>query len=602
MSLPREPFARAVRDHNQFRMYHVNMKLRMWMPLVAVFVVVLTVASIFVYAIPATRARVSDYVRERVLAEATATGRAAAGVDGERSQKLLDLLIQANDAEEALLVNREGQIVARAGSGPLDTRPDLLRRASEGARTVEDVGNLKVALAPVVYRDRLTGGVVLATGNETPLFWMSLRSSLEAAGISAALGGGLVFVLATLLARRIGRLASGARAIERGNLDRRIEPGPDDELGELAEDFNSMAGQLEGYIGWLEAERNTRHTLLNSLAEGVVAATPDGTILFANKTARRMLQLVQLDEEHPGELPNPWDDFSLPAAVKRCAMKRDCATARVQSGETFLQVSLGPLSGFDEGEDGVLVVMQDLSEGSRLEANQQRFLANAAHELKTPITAVVGAAELLTSKEHSLGPEVRHNLLGHILSEGLRMQRLADTMLRLARTGRDMREPDLEVVDLFVAAHNSAEKIESLAQSAGLGVRVENGNGQACGQTSSQACLVRADLEWLEQALLILLSNAVQHAGGGGSVRIVVSGNRLAVEDEGEGIDSEALPRVFEHFFRGRQDLGGFGLGLPICKDLVERMGGSVAISSEKGVGTRVGIELPDATVYQGDA
>lgn len=571
------------------------MRLRTWMPLVAVFVVLLSVVSIFVYAIPATRARVSDYARERVLAEATATGRAVAGTDAERSREFLDLYVKGNDGEEALLVNREGEIIVRAGNGPLDTRPDLLRKASEGTRTVENFNDLKVAVAPVVYRDRLTGGVVLASGNENLLFWMSLRSSLEAAGIAAALGGGLMFLIATLLARRIGRLASGARAIERGDLDHRIEPGPGDELGELAEDFNSMAGRLESYIVWLETERNARHTLLNSLTEGVVAATPGGSILFANKTARRMLQL---HEEHPGELPDPWDDFSLPAAVKRCALERDCAMARVQSGEIFLQVSLGLLPGFGDGEDGVLVVMQDLSEGRRLEANQQRFLANAAHELKTPITAVVGAAELLTSKEHSLGPEVRHNLLGHILSEGLRMQRLADTMLRLARTGWDMREPDLEVVDLSVASHNSAEKIEPLAQSAGLGVRVENGNSRAYGQ----ACLVRADSEWLEQALLILISNAVQHAGDDGGVRIVVSGNEIAVEDEGEGIDPEALPRVFEHFFRGRQDSDSFGLGLPICKELVERMGGSVSISSEKGTGTRVGIELPNATVYQGDA
>ena len=85
-----------------------------------------------------------------------------------------------------------------------------------------------------------------------------------------------MFALAALLARRIGRLAAGARAIEHGDLEHRIEPGPNDELGGLAEDFNSMARRLGHYIGWLEAERNTRHTLLNSLTEGVVAATPGG--------------------------------------------------------------------------------------------------------------------------------------------------------------------------------------------------------------------------------------------------------------------------------------------------------------------------------------
>ena len=545
----------------------------MWMPLVAVFVVLLSVASIFAYAIPMTRARVSDYARERILAEATAAGRAVAGTDAERSRELLEIYVQTSDGE-ALLVDRDGQTVARAGSGPLDTRPDLLRKAAQGTRTVEDVGDLKVAIAPVIYRDRLTGGVILASGNENLLFWMSLRSSLEAAGMAAVLGGGLMFLLATLLARRIGHLASGARAIERGDLGHRIEPGPDDELGEMAENFNSMAGRLESYIGWLKAEREARDTLLNSLTEGVVAATPGGGLLFANETARNMLRL---SEAQSGELPDPWDDFSLPEAVKRCALKQDCGMARVESGETLLQVSLELLPGFGDGEDGALVVIQDLSEGRRLEADQQRFLGKAAHELKTPITAIVGAAELLESGEDRLEPEVRRNLLGYILSEGRRMQRLSDTMLRLARTGWDSREPELQEVDLLRAAHRSADRIGPLTQSAGVTVRVRDG---------AAGCAL-ADPEWLEQVLLILLNNAVQHSGENGHVCIEVSGNGIAVADDGRGIDPDDLPHVFESFYSGRQGSGGFGLGLPICKEMVQKMGGSVSVSSEVGAGTR---------------
>lgn len=549
------------------------------MPLVAVFVVLLTVVSVFAYAIPVTRARISDYARERIVAETTATSRAVAGTDAERSQELLDLYVRANGGE-ALLVDREGQTVARSGSSDLDPGPDLLQKASEGRQTVENVGDLKVAVAPVVYRDELTGGMIIASTDQSLLFWMSLRSSLEAAAIAAVLGGGLTFLLATLLARRIGRISSGARAIERGDLGHRLEPGSGDELGELAENFNSMADRLESYIFWLEAEREARHTLLNSLAEGVVVATSGGRIMFANKTARRMLQLGS--ETDPEDLPDPWDDFSLPSAVKRCVLGQDCGVARIESEDTFLQVSTEVLPGFDDGRDGALVVMQDLSKGRRLEADQQKFLGSAAHELKTPITAIVGAAELLESKGTPLKPEVRRNLLGYILSEGRRMQRLSDTMLRLARTGWDSREPELQKIDLGRSVSLSAERIKPLAQSAGVTIRVGDGAGWAL-----------ADPEWLEQALLILLNNAVQHSDENGQVWLEVSSNSVIVSNDGEGIDSDDFPHVFESFYSGRQSTEGFGLGLPICKEMVQRMGGEVSISSEAGAGAQVEIELP---------
>lgn len=101
-----------------------------------------------------------------------------------------------------------------------------------------------------------------------------------------------------------------------------------------------------------------------------------------------------------------------------------------------------------------------------------------------------------------------------------------------------------------------------------------------------------ADPEWLEQALLVLLGNALRHSERGGEIRLRVSGPSITVEDEGEGIREEDLPHVFERFYRGRGSTGGFGLGLSICKELVEGMGGEISIASERGIGTAVTVEL----------
>jgi signal transduction histidine kinase len=241
---------------------------------------------------------------------------------------------------------------------------------------------------------------------------------------------------------------------------------------------------------------------------------------------------------------------------------------------------------FDESRGEGLVVIQDLSAGRQLEANQQRFLANAAHQLRTPIMAIVGAAELLATGENQ-DPAITRRLLNHIFSEGRRMQRLSDTLLRLTRIGWDRREPELEILDLREAVQQAAELMEPLAHSAGLRIFVEEGE---------EAC-VRGDSEWLQEVLLVLLSNAIKHSSRGGDIRVRTKSGAISVEDEGAGIGHSDLPHIFERFYRGRGSSEGFGLGLSICKELTERMGGSISISSHEGVGTAVKIELPEASV-----
>ncbi len=329
-----------------------------------------------------------------------------------------------------------------------------------------------------------------------------------------------------------------------------------------------------------EAAQARLAAILNNLTEGVLMADPQGHILFANPAARAMLG--KTSAEPLEELPDPWGDFHLPEAVAHCAKSGESVEARVRYGETFLRVKLEFLDAFDSNLGDVLVVMQDLSEGHRLEANQQRFLANAAHQLKTPIMAILGAAELLATGDDA-DPTIRGPLLNHIFGESRRMQRLSETLLRLSRIGWDRREPNLEIVDLSEAGQQATERMAPLAENMGLRVLVK-------GETA----YVRADPEWLQEVLLVLLSNAIKHSNRGGDVRVRVAGNTLTVEDEGAGISPADLPHVFERFYRGKDSSEGFGLGLSICRELTERMGGSISIRSREGIGTAVKIELPE--------
>src|SRR5215216_3126226 len=332
----------------------------------------------------------------------------------------------------------------------------------------------------------------------------------------------------------------------------------------------------------LRESEATLNSILNNLAEGVLVADTQGHVVFVNSAAHSMLGVPE--EEPLDELPDPWVGFDLPEAVAHCTRNGEGLEAGVRYEETFLRVRLECLVELEQTRGEILVVIQDLSEGRQLEANQQRFLANAAHQLRTPIMAIVGAAELLATGEDA-DPAIKRRLLNHIFSEGRRMQRLSDTLLRLSRIGWDRREPDLETLDLREAVQQAVERMEPLAESAGLGILVEG-----------ESARVSADSEWLQEVLLVLLSNAIKHSSRGGDIRVRIRCGAVTVEDEGAGISPADLPHIFERFYRGKGSSEGFGLGLSICKELAERMGGSISINSREGVGTAVKVELPEAS------
>jgi PAS domain S-box-containing protein len=572
------------------------------MPPIAVLIVLVAVLLVFAYGIPAARERLEQRTQALTLAQAAATADAITGEQHQAWQKLLDLpeidadgqtsvedpgalrrsldLYATAPGAEIRVVNRKGEVVAREGEQLYSPPPEMLRKAASGERYFERRENLNVAVVPILYGGQLAGGVVFATRQwEGLVYEPFLRSGLEAAILASLIGGGLMFLLAVMLSRRVERLSSGARLMERGHLSHRIEPGFGDELGTLAKTLNSMAANLEESFGRLAEKDATLGAILDNLSEGVVATDPRGTVVFANPAGRAMLGMGEED----AELPSPWEDFDLREAVASSARKREGGEASVRGGKSFLRIKLEYVPNLgDSGKDGVLIVAQDLSEGRRLEETQQKFLARAAHQLRTPLSAITFAAELLVTKGDD--PVARRRFLEHILTGAERMNRLSDSLLKLARVGWGTREQELEPIDLSDVVHAAAEMAKPLAESAGLDVTVEG-----------QSTWVVADPVLLEEALLIPITNAIQHSDPDKTVRLRVSGASVTVEDEAGGIAEEDLPHLFERFYTGKGSFGGTGLGLPICKDLVEKMDGEISVRSEKGVGTSVRIELPEA-------
>src|SRR5919107_820578 len=387
------------------------------MPALAILIVMLSIGTILLYGYQATRARLGEYAEARTVARAVAVANAVEDTGPNGLHDALKLATETGGGK-ALLVDKKGEIVARdGGRGGPEIPDELIDAASRGDRMATSVGDRRAVSIPVVSDGQIRGGVVFVSGSgEGAVLSILSRSNVEAAAIASVIGGGLMLLVAALLSRRVERLNLTAKSIERGNLSSRIEPGFGDELGELARTLNATAEKLEESFRRTEEGEATLDAILNSLSEGVVATDLSGDIIFLNRAARAMLGT---GTEEVQKVPDAFVDIDLPGAVARCGKERECGEARVRSGDLYLRVNLESLPAFDDHRGGVLIVLQDLSEGRTLEVKQQRFLANAAHELKTPITTILGASELLLTESKD-DPEVRRRFLEHILSEAHR--------------------------------------------------------------------------------------------------------------------------------------------------------------------------------------
>jgi PAS domain S-box-containing protein len=243
-----------------------------------------------------------------------------------------------------------------------------------------------------------------------------------------------------------------------------------------------------------------------------------------------------------------------------------------------------------EFEDGTVFALHDVTEEHALEKTRSDFVATASHELRTPLAAVYGAVRTLRREDVELSSEDRAAFLEMIESEATRLARIVDQILLAGQL-------DADAVDLELTECDPQRVAEAVIESAALHVP----DSIDLGLDADGAPSIRCDENKLRQVLVNLVDNAVKYSPQGGRVELRVrSANGsclIEVADEGLGIPPDERDRIFEKFYRldpqQTQGVGGSGLGLYICRELVERMEGQLRVESEPGKGSRFTVELP---------
>ena len=450
------------------------------------------------------------------------------------------------------------------------------RSATVGVALLYAATGLTVEGEPVVLRLAASLEAIDATVIQT-------QGAIAGAGaVAIVLALGLSYVLARALAHPLERVAARARLIAAGAAGMQpLASSRMTELAELVEAFNRLTSDLNARIRELAGERDEVRDVLNAINEGVVALNADARLVRINEAAMRILDVEPVPALTHVSLFVRSAELRL---LMEAAPSHAVGAREVHLGEKRYLVSGRPL-----GAGGAVITFVDVSEIRRLEEVRSDFVANASHELKTPLTAVRGFSETLL--EDDPPEDLRQSFLDLIWRNTVRLQQLVEDLLDLSRLESGGWVPQSEPVRVEEVAVKAWVQAGPRVSESSVRLHID-GTG-----------IATADARGLSQIFQNLFDNALRHTPSGGSIRVQVESEEdedlllVSVKDTGSGILPAYLPRIFERFYRvdparSRAE-GGTGLGLAIVRHLVIAMGGEVWAESVIEEGTTIRFTLP---------
>jgi len=387
------------------------------------------------------------------------------------------------------------------------------------------------------------------------------------AGILALLIAGFAgYFAAVLISRRVSRLGVAAERLAAGNFDERINTRVEDEVGSLGATFNGMAVSLKGAFDQIKQEKERGSAILNGMTDAVVGVDRDLNAVFLNPQARKLLE--SSDRTFHNRLQE---------VLAKTRYSGPVTEPEAETGDRIIEIRAAPL------EDGALAILRDVTEERRMQHVKAEFIANASHELKTPLTALSGYLEMLEDEEDE---QVRAEFLSDMRSQTERLQNLARTLLDLSRLDANAVTFRTEEVDLEELLYGLRRDFGYTGRPLHIGVEED-------------VPLVETDPIQLHRTLAILVDNALKYSEEGSPVDLALSREDgravISVTDRGCGIPEAEIPHIFDRFYRaqGSSRADGTGLGLALAHEITGHLGGEIRVLSRPQRGSTFSVSLP---------
>ncbi|MFA1822788.1 ATP-binding protein [Virgibacillus oceani] len=413
-----------------------------------------------------------------------------------------------------------------------------------------------------------------------------------AAGIAIILTTFFAFFLSTRITSPLIKMREAAFDLTRGEFNTKVPILTHDEIGELALAFNRMGRQLKFHINALRQEKEQLSSIVNSMADGVITMNRNGDMIVTNGPADKFID--EWNFEHnldPGDtnrkLPSDLNDILQEVITSE---KEVLYEMNVQGKDLVMLMT--PL--YDQSFiRGAVAVIRDMTEERRLDKFRKDFIANVSHELRTPISMLQGYSEAIVD-DIAESKEEKNELAGIIYEESLRMNRLVNELLEIARMEAGHFELNMSTVDLAPFVEKIHKKFSGLADENNINLSLTK---------KIEVSDAEFDPDRIEQVFTNLIDNAIRHTEEQSNVKIIVTNNidefHVEIIDSGSGIPEEDLPFIFERFYKADKSRTrntqkkGTGLGLAIAKNIMEAHNGTISVKSKLNEGTTFSFQIP---------
>ncbi len=478
------------------------------------------------------------------------------------------------------------------------SRPEIIEASTRGTgrsiRYSRTVGQNMLYVAVLVGKP---GDVLGYVRTSVPLLRLEERLAelrkriLLSAGLLGGVLLGLGYLLSRFVANPIEKMTRTAKKIAEGRYDLRLVEDRNDELGELMHALNELASVTEERIEDITTNRNQLEAVLATMTEGLIVVDTSFRILHINDSARSMLSVSDEDLTH-----TPVGDIvrfpEVTDALENCLRHGTDEMLVLETRDQVLETTVVPLKKTDD-TGGAIVMMRNITDLVRLEKVRSEFIANASHELKTPISAIRGYTETILG-DSGMPAATKHRFLERVHAQVTRLDDIVQDLLQISRydeaTDKMAFQP-VSMASLLSEVTRSREE-EATDKRLTLSLAVPD---------SGEPLLVNAEEAALYQLFANLLDNAIKYTNPGGRVSIRLGEEEgwavTEVEDDGIGIPDIEQHRIFERFYRvdraRSRELGGTGLGLSIVKHVVQAHGGTIQVRSMVDQGTVFTVRLP---------